>query len=109
MSDKVYTILIVKSNNNIILDIQHILLSHKNYITEVAHSAVGLITSVKKIIPGLVIYPLLMEDSKINLDSLIYFQNKFKFRIIFIAGDMELKYYKNKVKSALIFFLKKTL
>ncbi len=107
MSDKVYKILIAENNHNIALDLKQILESHKNYIIGVSHSGLDVITTFKKTIPDLLIYSLLIGDSKSYLDSIIYYHKKYRFRIIFLAGMMELKFYKNKLKSDLILFLKK--
>lgn len=106
MSDKSFKILIAENNQNVALDLKQILEFHKCNITGTFHSGIDVINEIKKTSPDLLIYSLLTADSK-SLDSIIYYQKRYRFRIIFLAGTVELKHYGNKLKSDLIFFLKK--
>ena len=106
MSDKSFKILIVENNQNVALDLKQILGFHKYTITGTFHSGIDVINEIKKTSPDLLIYSLLIADSK-SLDSIIYYQKRYRFRIIFLAGSFELKHYGSKLKSDLIFFLKK--
>jgi len=107
MFGKIFKILIVENRENVALDLKQIFESNSYSIIGISHSINDALIVMKKTIPDLLIFSLLSGNPKTYLHSLMSIQNQYKFPIIFIAGMVELKYYKKILKSNKIFFLKK--
>ncbi len=107
MPGKIYKILIVENRENVALDLKQIFESNSYSIIGAPRSVNDALKAMKKTIPDLLIFSLLLGDSKTYFHSLMAIQNQYKFPIIFIAGIVELKYYKKRLSSDKIFFLKK--
>lgn len=107
MPGKIYKILIVEERENVALDLKQMLESNSCSVIGIPHSVNDALKAMKKTVPDLIIFSLLLGDSKTDFHSLMSIQNQYKFPIIFIAGVVELKYYKKKLSSDKNFFLKK--
>ncbi len=99
MSGKNYKILIVENRENVALDLKQIFESNSYSVTGISHSVNDALIAMKKTIPDLMVFSLLSGYPKSNFHSLISIQNQYKFPIIFIAGMVELNYYKKRLSS----------